>query len=399
MLQHLLKSLWRRKGKNAMISIEIMLIFVVIFAVVVGFAHNLGLYNKERGFDVQDRWRVRLATKTDVLDRANPDFGEHFRRVVLAMPEVKALSFIQSEPYNDASFAGQFRSLDSSRFVDADFLQADDAAQSVLNLPLRAGRWFLPQDEATNEPAAVINRRMAVQLFGDENPLGKRISNSSLKNASPKVYKVLGVIDDYRYRGEFMNPDSLVIIRHSAIKDPPLSNFVIHVKAGTPRQFEIKLHQQLRSIRHDVEYDIVLLDEARNEMLRQKKMFFLPPVLIAGFLLVMVSFGLFGVLWQNVHRRIPEIGLRRAVGASSSQIYVQIVTEQVLLSTIAMAVGLLFLVQLPLTGVFAKFMNWESFLVSAAVAMALVYVMSIVCALYPAWMASRMNPTDALHAE
>lgn len=399
MLRHLLKSLWRRKGKNAMISIEMMLIFIVIFGVVVGFVYNIDLFHKERGFEVQDRWRVQLAAKTDVLDQTDPHFIEHFRRVVSTMPEVKQLSFIQSEPYHDASFAGQFRSLDSDKFVDGDFFQADDAAQRVLNIPLVSGRWFLPQDEAAAETAVVINRRMASQLFGQENPLGKRISNSSLKNAAPRVFKVIGVIEDYRYRGEFMNPDALVILRHSVMTDRPLRSLVIHVKAGTPRQFEIQLHQQLRSIRSDVEYDIVLLDEARDEMLRQKRMFFTPFVMIAGFLLIMVSFGLFGVLWQNVNRRIPEFGLRRAVGASSGQIYAQIVTEQLLLSNMAMAVAMLFLVQLPLTGVFAKFMNWESFFISVGVAMVAIYIVSIVCALYPAWMASRMNPTDALHYE
>jgi putative ABC transport system permease protein len=75
------------------------------------------------------------------------------------------------------------------------------------------------------------------------------------------------------------------------------------------------------------------------------------------------------------------------------------VTEQVLLSSLAMAVGMLFLIQLPFTGIFAKFMDWNSFFVSAGIAMAIIYVVSIICALYPAWMASRMSPTDALHYE
>jgi putative ABC transport system permease protein len=54
---------------------------------------------------------------------------------------------------------------------------------------------------------------------------------------------------------------------------------------------------------------------------------------IAAFLLVMVAFGLFGVLWQNTTQRIPEIGLRRALGADAGSIYRQIIAEQMLLST------------------------------------------------------------------
>ena len=57
---------------------------------------------------------------------------------------------------------------------------------------------------------------------------------------------------------------------------------------------------------------------------------------IAAFMLAMVGFGLFGVLWQNTTQRIPEIGLRRAIGASSAHIYRQIIGEQMLLSSVAM---------------------------------------------------------------
>ena len=120
---------------------------------------------------------------------------------------------------------------------------------------------------------------------------------------------------------------------------------------------------------------------------------------IAAFLLLMVAFGLFGVLWQNTTQRIPEIGLRRALGASAGGIYRQIIAEQLLLSSVAMLAGLALLVQLPLTGALGESLGWPVFAGAAGVSMAVVYLLSLLCSVYPGWRASRMTPTEALHYE
>ncbi|MBI3713212.1 MAG: ABC transporter permease [Burkholderiales bacterium] len=382
-----------------MISVEILLIFIVVFGVVVGFVYNLSLYKESRGFDYSDRWRVQLSSNSDALNQANPQLLDHFYRGLQAMPEVEGVSFIQSAPYSDSGYMGGFRAMDSTRMINTYFLQADDAAQKILNIPMIAGRWFSEQDEVASETPVIINRKMAQSMFGQEDPLGKRLTNASLDEKEVRVYKVVGVIENYRHRGEFMSREELVILRYSAYKEEPLRQMVIKVKAGTPRNFEIKLLQQLRSVHSDLEYDIALLSEGRDEMFRQKGLFFAPPLAIAAFLMLMVGFGLFGVLGLNVSKRIPEIGLRRAIGATRLEIYGQIIAEQVLLSSLAMVVGLLFLIQLPLTGVMAKFMDWQSFFVSVGISMLIVYVVSLLCSLYPAWRASQLDPSEALRYE
>jgi putative ABC transport system permease protein len=120
---------------------------------------------------------------------------------------------------------------------------------------------------------------------------------------------------------------------------------------------------------------------------------------IAAFMVAMVAFGLFGVLWQNTTRRIPEIGLRRAIGAGAADIYRQIIAEQLLLSSTAMVVGLVLLVQLPLTGAFGEGLGWGVFISAAGLSMGVIYLLSLLCALYPGWRASRLSPTEALHYE
>ena len=116
-------------------------------------------------------------------------------------------------------------------------------------------------------------------------------------------------------------------------------------------------------------------------------------------MLTMVAFGLFGVLWQNTTRRIPEIGLRRAIGARAGDIYRQIIAEQLLLSSAAIALALVLLVQLPLTGALGSFLGWRLFIAAAGVSTAVIYLISLLCSLYPGWRASRLTPAQALHHE
>src|SRR6185436_20475381 len=70
--------------------------------------------------------------------------------------------------------------------------------------------------------------------------------------------------------------------------------------------------------------------------------------LVAAFLIVMVALGLTGVLWQNVTKRTKEIGLRRATGATARQISLQIMGETWILTTLALVVGSVIVLQLPL---------------------------------------------------
>ena len=70
--------------------------------------------------------------------------------------------------------------------------------------------------------------------------------------------------------------------------------------------------------------------------------------IVAGFLLLMVALGLTGVVWQNVTQRIREIGLRRAKGARIENIHRQILGELVVMTSLALLVGVLLVAQVPL---------------------------------------------------
>ena len=120
--------------------------------------------------------------------------------------------------------------------------------------------------------------------------------------------------------------------------------------------------------------------------------------LVAGFLIVMVGLGLVGVLWLSVTRRTAELGLRRAMGASGVSVRWQIVGELWALTAIAVTVGSAIYLQLPLLGAQFDF-GWPEYLGGAALATLFIYAFVTFCGLYPAWLATRVQPAAALQYE
>jgi putative ABC transport system permease protein len=279
-----------------------------------------------------------------------------------------------------------------------DTIEMSDDAAAALGVHLVDGRWFDATDDGQADLPAVLNRRMAATLCAGRPALGQRFTSAEAD--APRTYRVVGLVDAFRNKGPFMTPTNFVIARFTPrATQSHVRTILLKVAPGTPRAFEDKLNRRLKAVRNDWSYEIAPLTAMRATLLKEELVPMAVVAVIAAFMLLMVAFGLFGVLWQNTTRRIPEIGLRRALGASAGSIYRQIVFEQLLLCSLAIAAALLLLVQLPLTGALGDTLNWPVFAGAALLSMAVIYLLSLACSLYPGWRASRLSPTEALHYE
>ena len=117
--------------------------------------------------------------------------------------------------------------------------------------------------------------------------------------------------------------------------------------------------------------------------------------LVAGFLLLMVALGLTGVLWQSVTQRTREIGLRRAKGASAGRIHTQILGEILVMTSLALVLGVAVVVQFPLLDLLG-FVRPGVFASSLAISIVALYGVTVACGFYPSRIATRIAPADAL---
>jgi len=112
----------------------------------------------------------------------------------------------------------------------------------------------------------------------------------------------------------------------------------------------------------------------------------------------MVGLGLVGVLWQSVTRRTAELGVRRALGASADAVRRQVLGELWALTTLAVVVGTVLFLQIPFIGANLD-LGWLVLLGGTLLAAMVLFAIVTVCGLYPTWLATRVQPAEALQYE
>lgn len=398
MLRHLLKLIWKRKSRNMMLSLEILLAFLVVFAIAALGLRYWQLYQLPTGHGWQQQWSVSIRASQSLPN--DPAIFDHLKRSLLAMPEVESVAFSSFGTYEMSRWTSEYTLPDGSHELTLDGMGVSDDYFATMDMTVAQGRFFSRADDHADAAPVVINRRLAERWFPGKNPIGQLYVEQTRNQREGQRYRVVGVVEQFRSHGELMDPVYFMLPRWiPGVGKEAAQNIMLKLKPGTPRTFEARLNARLKQVRNDWNYVITTQTDARASMLKTQTIPLVLLSVIAAFLLVMVAFGLFGVLWQNTTRRIPEIGLRRALGADAGAIYRQIISEQFLLSSGAIAVALVLLVQLPLTGVFGEALNWTVFSGAALLSAAVIYLLSLLCSLYPGWRAARLSPTQALHYE
>lgn len=396
MIRHLFKLVWNRKRANALIVAEIFISFLVVFVVLTGAVMFGTSWRNAIGFDWRNVWDVRMEFDIDAREKADPELQAAVMRMLAearSFPQVESAALSNTPPYAFSTSEGS-RNIDGRqvRMIMDDV--SDDFAR-VMKLKLVRGRFFSSEDDAANFPPVVIDTNAAMAIFGTIDAVGKKLQESDTLYSN-----VVGVVEPYRKDGETSFPMNMVFFRTSPSgKYGRLgSHILVRVRPGTSAEFEEQLATRLQQIAPAVSFRVRHMDVMRRGMLRAR----FAPLILGGivglFLVSMVTLGLTGVLWQNVTRRTRELGLRRALGASGPAVHRQILLEVALLATLAILIGAILIVQLPLLGVF-RIVTPAAFTAGFLAALATIYGLTVLCGLYPSWLASRLQPADALRYE
>jgi len=397
MTRHLLKLIWNRKRTNGLIAVEIFFSFLIVFAVCAMGLYLLSNYRRPLGFDSRGLWNVDIDMKLVTDDLWTEEMTNRFAsilREVERLPQVEVAAGVQYPPYSGENSNG-FRTI-GGREVELYFNEVTDDAARVMRLEMVRGRWFSPEDDAAAgwEPV-VIDLDTARAVYGSRDPIGQIVDP-----ADDLKMKVVGVVRDFRKGGEYSASNNYVFRRvrvgNSASRPP--RRILVRLKPGVGADFERELVQRLRSTAPEWSFLIQSVSSMRVLALRV----WLVPMAIGGligmFMILMVALGLTGVMWQNVTQRTREIGVRRAMGSSGEEIHRQILIEIALITSVGVALGVAIVLQLPLLGVLG-FLGTKVFLSSILLAMAAIYFMAMLCGLYPSWLATRVQPAEALRHE
>ncbi|MBC6110290.1 ABC transporter permease [Pedobacter fastidiosus] len=393
MFKHLFKLIWNKRKQNFLFLSEILISFLVTFAVFSYLTYYYQNYSRPLGFDYNRVWSItydngQLPKNQDSLST----FYDNLNKSLKAMPQIEATAFSSNNyPYSD-SFMSTGLTQNGKKFnYVSNFIVGADY-QKVWQVKLLEGRWFLPEDVVTKDKGVIINETLKDQMFGKGKATGKFIGDFDDKNK----LKVIGVVQDIKSNGDFSPIGNSIFIRLDTGYLKWTGTLLLKVRETADATFESKLYKFMATSTHGA-VEIKHVDEmrdSRNEVTIIPMVIF---IIIASFLIINVALGLFGVLWYNINKRKGEIGLRRAIGASGNLVSYQLVLESIILATISLIVGCFFAVQFPLLNVY----NVPSsvYLIAMLLSVLFIYLLVFACSLYPGKQAAAIHPAIALHEE
>jgi len=386
MIGHILKLIWNKKGSNALMILEIFLAFLVLFFVLTYVFFNLDKTSEPLGFETVDRWQVRLANLeiTDSLELKTT--FETIESNLLALEEVEAVSFTKGIfPFGGSMWT---TGNDENGFeFSAMMVPADYDLAKTLDLNIIEGRWFKEEDHNATYKPMVMTKHFMEKYYP-----GKSMIDSTFELNGTR--KIVGVVEAYRYRGAFEELYPTVMLLE---KKEESATVLLKMKPGTPTSFEEKLSNLVNTTTKKTGNVIVNLEKERIAEDRESWMIFIALLSICGFLCINVALGLFGVLWYNINKRKAEIGLRQALGAHGLDISKQFIMEIMVLTLVALLIGVFFAIQVPLLDLteYPAKMFYKAIIYAMGIILALVFV----CALFPSIQAAKITPANSLHED
>lgn len=285
--------------------------------------------------------------------------------------------------------------------ISGDYLEVDGGEISL-------GRFFSDDEIKSSLRLVVLGSRVADELFGDNNPIGQRVRINN------QFVSVIGVMKERGQVG-FSNYDDLVLAPLSFVqKEIAGVDYLsaIRVKIDDPRNVDesmLMISQVLRE-RHgidnpiDDDFSVRSFRDALNLVtsITDALRYFLAAM--AAISLLVGGIGIMNIMLVSVTERTREIGLRKALGATSSQVLNQFLFEAIALTLIGGVIGLIFGVLFSyLVSIIVQSLGYSwDFIVSPLsiiIAIGLSILVGVIFGYYPAKRASRLSPIEALRYE
>ena len=399
-------SLGARGGwaRQAFVMVEIALAVVLVVAASLVGRSLAELSSVDLGFEREHVLVVEAAVPVRTWSEA-PRAAAFYRELlqdVRALPGVVAAAGVTSLPT-------AVRSTGAYAIDGASIEQLGTGApQAVLNvvtpeyfrtmqIPIKGGRDFNDRDRSGGALVAIVNEALAREAFGGRDPIGRRIQ-CGLDMLD--VMTVVGVVADVRTTGPASPPQPEIYMPNEQHPAPATAlNIVARTQAGDPLAFVETIRRKVRELNPDVPLKASTMVGTLELAAATPRFRTFLIVVFAGVALLLALAGVYGVMAYTVSQRIPELGVRIALGATPGNILGLVVGQGAKLAAagLTLGIGLALLSGRWLEGILFGVTARDPYifaLVTLAVAVA-----ALAACLIPARHAIRVDPMQALRAQ
>jgi putative ABC transport system permease protein len=336
-------------------------------------------------------------------------FFEAVEHEIMALPGVRHVAWASTLPLGPSYGGRSFfdivgdAPMDESKRPTADYQIVSPTYFQTLDLPVVAGRGFTDRDTRDSVPVCIVNEAFVRGYLQGRSPIGLQISirPTTSSQEAPVVREIVGVARQVKGRPD--ETEDLVQIYVPLAQDTLDDMFmVVRPRSGRGDALASSVRaaiarvdkEQLVSIRN-----VMTLEDVAWEATARYRFRAVLVVTFAGLALLLAMVGVFGVLAYSVEQRVRDVGVRRALGATTSDVLRLVVGSAVGVIAAGAAIGL------ALSIAFGRLLGAMLFGVEpldpmtfASVAIVLTVTAAVSIA-GPAWRATRIDPVVALRAE
>ncbi len=280
--------------------------------------------------------------------------------------------------------------------------------QSMYDMKLSQGRFLDDEDVKNKSYVVVIGSKVKQELFGNDEALNQKIK---LKGIS---FKVVGILAQ---KGQgFINFDEAAVVPYSTAQQYIFGIKHFHhvlINADSENSVADTIRDVTVTLRnsHDItdpkkdDFYVVTQQGAMDQVSTIMNILTLFLAAVAAISLVVGGVGIMNIMLVSVTERTREIGLRKALGATSNDIMFQFLIEAVMLTGLGGLIGILLGAGLSYTTavLLSNFagLNWvfEFPILAAILGIMVSGIIGLIFGIYPAYQASKKSPIEALRYE
>lgn len=394
---------WRKQLQRGLVVGQLALSFTLLTGAGLLIRSLLSLTAVDAGFRTDQVLTVRAPTGPRGTPYLEADPGwETAVDEIRAYPGVTQAAVATWAPLSEptAPIAWGIRIDDGEEAYDRSHLSSGNDVSpgyfEILAIPLVGGRYFDGRDRADSERVIILNASMARAYFGNEDPIGRRLSiePDGLTVFRRAWYEVVGVVADAHEHG--MGVDGMHTYYRPSAQTEWGPAVVVSYRGDAAG-----VAQHVRDVIHRMQPNRAVQDAQTLTSLvaHDRAPARLNALLFGGFAvlaLLIAALGVLGTLAFTVSQRTREFGIRMAIGADRGSVLRKVLGEGLVLVGVALVLGVAGSLAFGrlLTGLLfqARAVDVPTMLGAGAV----LGLVAVGAALLPAIRATRIHPTEAL---
>lgn len=415
--QKLIKQVKNEWRSNIWLVVELAVISIVLWYIIDYLFVTGSVYNQPRGFDISHCYRI----STGQLTEQDPDYipdrdgeklyqdYEELRRRIELRPEVEAASLsMNSTPYNGSNSGVRY-------LVDSIFSAGYVICRRVSPEFPKVFRWKGMRGETPEELSEILKRGDVL--------VSDNLLHFSTDNPRPMTeYVGRKIVLDYDTAHPATVGASLIPVRYNDYMQGQMNRTVV---SGIPRsyfgvggEFSVRVKGNMdegfiEALMADADTqlragnlfitNVESFDDVREAHQHSTETQIRNMIFIMAFLLINIFLGLLGTFWFRTRQRSRDIAIRLVSGATKGDIFRLLISEGLVLLTIATPVALLAdlnIAHAELNQYYeGEYLEWVRLLICGGATYLLIALMIALGISIPAWRAMKIDPAVALRDE